>query len=401
MKYINYLASMVLLAGFAACNEPNDLEDQGFTLVELPPYVAFNAPGETVENPVEDVVEGGSVDFTVEVPVPTTSDITVDFSFGGDAVFGTDFTIPDSDANGGTIVIPNQTSGLANDFDNVDIPVTILNNGQIDPDGKTLTITLAGATNADGETFAVGRGGLDTLRTATVNITDQATEAAFGSSASSVTEGDTISIPLGIDAELIADEVTISGRVEYFNTTADDFSNPASAISTFSYTLAAGDTAIEFPTVRDLLVEEGDSALLIITEATAVSESIVTSIGTDSVTFTIEDVLGEVAFTSDVADTTTIETGVGRSLSYPVGLSNASIADVTVNYTVSSAGGVTDLNSGAVTISAGETSTSIDLAVDASASESMVDITIDSIDSDDEGVSLADDQASVINLVNP
>lgn len=398
MKYINYLASIALLAGFAACTEPNDLEDQGFTLEPLPAYVAFDAPGETVEDPVEDAVEGGSVEFTVEVPVPTTSDITVDFSFGGDAVFGTDFTIPDSDANGGTIVIANQTSGLANDFDNVDIPVTILNNGQIDPEGKTLTITLAGATNADGETFEVGRGGLDTLRTATVNISDQATEAAFGSAPSGVTEGDTISIPLGIDAELVGDEVTISGTVEYFNTTADDFTEADNAISTFSYTLAAGDTAIEFPTVRDLIVEEGDSALVIITEATAVNESVATSIGADSVTFSINDILGEVAFSGEVADTTTLETGVGRSLSYPVSLSNASIADVTVNYTVSSAGGVTDLNSGAVTIPAGETTTSIDLAVSAGAGTGITDITIDSVNSDDEGVTLADDQATVIEL---
>ncbi|MDH3708693.1 MAG: hypothetical protein OER04_02330 [Cyclobacteriaceae bacterium] len=169
MKKLFYILTIVSFAIYS-CDD-FELADSDIALQDLPGYVAFNGSGESATIDDENVAEGDpDVSFNIEVPTGTLSDITVDFTFGGTAVFGTDFTVANSAAGGGSIVLPHNPNDVE-DFDNVDLVITILTDGVADGD-KTLTITLAGATGDDGTVFAVGRGGTDFLKSANVNISD-------------------------------------------------------------------------------------------------------------------------------------------------------------------------------------------------------------------------------------
>ena len=170
----HYIKFLIILGIFslAAC-EDFDLEDQGIVLEDLPGYVAFNGDGSSINLDTLDVNEDAGLDddaFNIENPTGTLSDITVSFEFSGTAVFGTDFTVPNSTAAGGTIILDNDVSDV-NFFNNVDFPITFLTDNAQDGE-KILTITLTSAVNMDGDTFEVGRGGTETLRSATVRISD-------------------------------------------------------------------------------------------------------------------------------------------------------------------------------------------------------------------------------------
>lgn len=162
-----YIILIISLA-FASC-EDFDFADQGFDLEVLPGYVAFANSGGTVVPPVSNVNENaGSTSFRIECPTGNLTAITVTFSFAGSAVYGTDFTAPNSSAAGGTIVLPNSIYDV-NDYNHVDLVVSLLTDGVTDGD-KTLTITLTGAVDGDGEQYSVGRGNY--MKVATVNIAD-------------------------------------------------------------------------------------------------------------------------------------------------------------------------------------------------------------------------------------
>ncbi len=168
MKNILYLTIACLFLW--SCDD-FELENQGINLQELPAYVAFDAPGDdAVMADIEAAEDDDPVGITVEAPTGTLTDINVDFTFEGTAVFGTDFTVDNASASGGSVVIQLDPSNV-NNFDNADIVVTPLTDGVADGE-KTLTITLTGATGTDGRTFAVGRGGTDFLKSATVVIAD-------------------------------------------------------------------------------------------------------------------------------------------------------------------------------------------------------------------------------------
>lgn len=154
----------------ASCETEYDLLDQGFDLDELPAYVAFDAPGNTINLDAESATEGDEVVFTIENPTGTLSDITVNYEFGGSAEFGTDFMVEGASASGGSIVLDHDPRDFQF-LDNVDLVVNLLTDGVTDGD-KSLTITLVSAVNAEGSSLAVGRGGTDFLKTATINISD-------------------------------------------------------------------------------------------------------------------------------------------------------------------------------------------------------------------------------------
>lgn len=155
-----------------------DLADNGLdNLQELPEYVAFNAPGVNATLPPFDEEEGNSVDLVVEAPIGTLNDIVVSYEFTGDAVFGVDFNVPGATATGGTVTITHninqagtETTGGVAFTDRANIPVELLTDAVVDGD-KVLTVTLVSASRGS-ESIAVGRGGEDFLRVATVNIAD-------------------------------------------------------------------------------------------------------------------------------------------------------------------------------------------------------------------------------------
>lgn len=156
-----------------SCDDKYSLADRELEVESLPGYVAFNPNGASVVFPDENVDENeGTVELNIEIPTGNLSDITVNYSLSGTAIFGTDFTITGADSTGGQITILHKQSIDPDDSeaDNADIVVNILTDNVVDG-GKTLTITLDSASNSEGD-LAVGRGGTMLLRTATVNIED-------------------------------------------------------------------------------------------------------------------------------------------------------------------------------------------------------------------------------------
>jgi hypothetical protein len=173
MKKLIYIlfASVIILTGCSEDFELND-NDQDLNVQLLEgKYVAFSASGANTTIDPENVKEGETAELNVEIPTGTTSDVTVNFTFGGTAVYGTDFTVPGGSSAGGSVVIvPAPGEDTSNVIDNTDIVVTLLTDDTQDGN-KTLEVILASASNAEGS-INVGRGGTDLLKSQTVNISD-------------------------------------------------------------------------------------------------------------------------------------------------------------------------------------------------------------------------------------
>lgn len=171
MKKITCIITILSVIIFG-CDD-SELEDQGHRLEFLPgKYVAFDAPGASSIIEIEEVDEGDDdLDLSVEIPTGTFSEVTVNFSFTGTAVYGVDFTVTGSTATGGSITIdPLPADDPTDVIDSANISVSLLTDGNTDG-AKTLTITLTEASNSEGN-ILVGRGGTDLLKARTINISD-------------------------------------------------------------------------------------------------------------------------------------------------------------------------------------------------------------------------------------
>lgn len=169
---------LTLISVFAfSCQE--DAETPDLQLAD--PFIEFdlNTRLDADDDGVVTVTEGGAYTATVENPFNSLNqDVTVTYSISGDAVFGTDFTIPDATAAGGSFVLINRNpddnlddngnpTSARPDFD---LDITFPTDGVTDGD-KTLIITITGGTGANGAVFGV-RSGLATASVLTVSITD-------------------------------------------------------------------------------------------------------------------------------------------------------------------------------------------------------------------------------------
>ena len=170
MKHTYKLTLIIFLGLFiSSCGNEYDI-DEYFDLEELPGYVAFDAPGNTVTiDPFAVTEDGGSVGVVIECPTGTQSDINVSYTLSGDAVFGVDFTISGAQASGGNITIAPNPSDIQ-ESDRASLSIELLTDDVVDGE-KTIMITLTSASNAEGD-LAVGRGGTDLLKTAVVVIAD-------------------------------------------------------------------------------------------------------------------------------------------------------------------------------------------------------------------------------------
>jgi len=171
MKKIVYIASALALI-LTGCTEEYDLNDRGLPVEELPAYVAFDSPGTNVNpDPVIVTEDEGTLELNVEVPTGSLSTVTVNYSFSGTAVFGTDFIVDGATSAGGSldIALPDSPAVDGRPI-NDDIIVELLPDDVADGD-KTLIVTLDSASNTEGA-LEVGRGGTDFLKSTTVNILD-------------------------------------------------------------------------------------------------------------------------------------------------------------------------------------------------------------------------------------
>lgn len=192
MKLYKILMLFSAIALISSCGNDFVVEDY-YDLEELPPYVAFDADGNSAFiDPFSVGEEDGSIGITVENPTGTESDITVEYSLGGSAVFGEDYTIEGASANGGTVTISAERGSFNETFRN-DIDITIIDNDDYDSDPRDIIITLTSASHADGD-LVVGRGGRDFLREAIVNINDDECVSEYAGSYAVETTTDSIVI---------------------------------------------------------------------------------------------------------------------------------------------------------------------------------------------------------------
>jgi len=167
---LHYIVIIILSLGLmTSCTKEFEANDI-FPVSELPGYVAFNAPGNTVNVETVTVAETDeSASIEVEIPTGTLSAVTVNYSYAGSAIEGVDFTIDGASGGNGTVVIEPDQSDFQNP-DRASIEITILTDDVVDED-KELTFTLESASNDEGS-IAVGRGGTDFNKTATLVITN-------------------------------------------------------------------------------------------------------------------------------------------------------------------------------------------------------------------------------------
>lgn len=151
---IKYLLILCLPLTFFACEEINALEEVGADL--------NNGLGNsyvTISGSAETAMEGETVTVTVALPNPISGDVSVDFTFSGNAQFDVDFNgTPSSgnvsvNANGGSGNIEFKiTAGGADSFS---FDIVTIDDGIADPD-ETLTIALSAAKAADGTPIDLG-----------------------------------------------------------------------------------------------------------------------------------------------------------------------------------------------------------------------------------------------------
>jgi len=381
MKNYIYIVLMGLI--IFACDD-YDESDQGINLEELPAYVAFDVAGTTVENPVEDVDElGGSVEFTVEAPTGTMSDITVNYEFGGDAVFGQDFTVAGASAAGGSLVVEHDPENFLS-FDEGSVTITLLTDAITDGD-KTLTVTLVSATNGEGENVPVGRGGTSLLTVATVNIADVPLEVSLSADSIAQVENsmDTtffdVSLNYAAPADVTVNFNTSGGLVQGGDFSFVDFDNPL--------VIPAGETSATFSivTIDDVLKEDPDSLLIVMSGASIGGSGLSVALTeADTLEYVQYDEMKTLGFSIDSDSVAVSSVDEAGFYSFPVTLDNVSTEAVTIDYTVSATGGAAgvdyvDETGGSITFNPGQTKVDVTLQLlaDAFSNASNVEIEVE------------------------
>ena len=231
MKLYKFLFLLLGVAFFASCGNTYET-DEYFDLEVLPGYVAFDAPGNDAFIDEEAVDEGGSLSVDVESQNEVHSDITVNYTLGGTAVYGTDYTIEGATADGGSVVISSDR-GDFNVTYRESINVTVVDNDFVNFDPRSVIITLVSASNSSGE-VAVGRGGKEFLKEYVINITDDECISEYAGSYKAVATFDSLTVDgILVDSIFSTDTtlVAISKLAgEYFSYNVEDASAGAYAL---------------------------------------------------------------------------------------------------------------------------------------------------------------------------
>ena len=90
---------------------------------------------------------------------------------GAQPTTNTLFAVTSTSAGGAITITKTLKKSQVNDFEFVNLKLAYPKDNVKDGN-KILTITLTAAVGTDGKTYAVGRGGTDILKIATINIKD-------------------------------------------------------------------------------------------------------------------------------------------------------------------------------------------------------------------------------------
>lgn len=241
MRLIRTIGVLALAAGtVAACEDiTNPIEEFG-TLED--PFVRFES-ATTVGTP------GSTQAVVVELPTRVEEDVTVDVAFGGDAVFGEDYVIVDSEGNaredvsaeGATLSIPfdfNQNTVLASDTLLVFVPFDAT-------DGAALDIQIESATTESGRVLNTGF--IEQFQSHEFSIEGFVTAGVATGTYAGTWEGSLGSGDVSAVISQPATPVTIEG-VEY-SFLIDDYAEGAfGAAVPWAFNVTSGGTVIFSPT---------------------------------------------------------------------------------------------------------------------------------------------------------
>ncbi|MGK6352367.1 Calx-beta domain-containing protein [Parapedobacter sp. DT-150] len=304
-----------------------------------------------ISNSADGAESGTDGSFTVSLPtgVSAAEDITVDYTIGGTATAGDDYT-----AITGAVTIPAGQNSVA-------VPVTVADDQVIEAT-ETVIMTLAGGSSTSFTFTGTG--------SATVDISDdesadpsnlKLTVSRNADAAEPGTDGGfTISLPAGIT---VSEDITVNYTIGGTGTAGDDY-----AAITGAVTIPAGQNSVAVPvTVADDQVIEATETV-IMTLAGGSSTSF-TFTGTGSATVDISDDESttsenlELAISKN-ADAAEPGTDGGFTISLPAGITVSE--DITVNYTIGGTGTAGDdyaAITAAVTIPAGQNSVAVPVTV--------------------------------------
>lgn len=240
MKTIRTIGALALAAvSAAACDDiTNPIEEFG-SLED--PFVRF-ADSRTVGTP------GSIVDVVIELPTRVEEDVTVAYSFGGDAVFGEDFIPVDANgdpradvtASGGTETIPFV-------FDQTSIPTATLR--VFVPfdatDGALLTVQLESAVTTSGRELVTGF--IPQFSNFDLSIEGFVTEGVATGNYAGTIAGDFVTGDLAVTVTQPAEPVVIGGAE--FSFVISDYAGGIFGVAVpWAFNVTSGGTAIFAPT---------------------------------------------------------------------------------------------------------------------------------------------------------
>jgi gliding motility-associated-like protein len=293
--------------------------------------------------------------FSVSLPagVTTTADITVNYTIGGTALAGTDYTTLTS-----SVVIPAGQTSIA-------MPVDVIND-QLIESNETVIVTLTGGSSAKFNFIAGATNG-----SATVNIGDDdnlpanrvlsVSNAADGAEPGTV-GGFTVSLPAGITA---SENITVNYTVTGAAISGTDYT-----ALTGSITILAGTERVSIPIAvnDDRIIEETETVILTLNGGISGSFVFTASTTDGNATVNIadneDDAASKILSVTKAADGLEPTTNGGFSVSLPAGITAS--ADVIVNYSVTGTAGIgTDYTAltGSVKIPAGQNSVPVGVQV--------------------------------------
>ena len=284
---------------------------------------------------------GDNGQFTVAISKASDTPTTVTYSVTGDATPGSDYQT----LTGSVTIAPGETSAV--------IDVTVLDESLVE-DNETVTITLDSVTGDND--ISIG---------------------SFNSDTVTISDNDTASLSLSVadaDASEPADNgqfvVTLTEQSDQDTVVAYSVTGTANAGEDFTpltgtVTILAGETtaAIDVAVLDDNLLEEAETVVVTLDTVNVGDADITVDTANNSGTVNITD--NDVALLA-IAATATNATELNDNGQFTVSLSNPSDQDTVVTYSVAgtaNAGNDYTPLTGTVTILAGETTATIDVAV--------------------------------------
>ena len=353
--------------------------------------------------------ESGPVDgvFTVTLTNPASTDTVINYTVAGTATSGSDFA-----ALAGSVTISAGSTAAT-------INVFTLDDGLVEGT-EDVSVTLTGIASGDAD---VSLGG---TTSASINLLDNDAADWTISGDPTVIEGGNASYTVSLTGSFQnGDDASVDLSIANVDTTSSDYANFDAAVTsavgsyagpgsyawdgtTLTFTATAdGQTpaalVISLGAIDDVTVEADEDFTISLASPTSSTGANVNLGGTTAVTTTIND--NDAATVSIAATTDGNETGPVAGV-FTVSMTAPSATDTVVSYTVAgSAIGGSDFTplSGTVTILAGNTSATIDVAtIDDGLIEGSEDVsvTLTGIVSGDPTIAIGGTSNAAINLVD-